>query len=83
MFDKIKKIINTLPKPIRNKYIITLILFILWILFIDDYNLIADYIDSQAFGFLAIRSYLNLPISFSTTTGCNGFTVGGKLVSNF
>ena len=42
MFDKIKKIINTLPKPIRNKYIITLILFILWILFIDDYNLITQ-----------------------------------------
>ena len=39
MYDIIKKIINTLPKPIRNKYIITLILFILWILFIDDYNL--------------------------------------------
>ena len=50
---------------------------------IDDYNLNGDYIESQAFGFLAIRSYLNLPISFSTTTGCNGFTVGGKLVSNF
>ena len=50
---------------------------------IDNYNLNGDYVESQAFGFLAIRSYLNLPISFNTTTGCNGFTVGGKLVENF
>ena len=50
---------------------------------IDNYNLNGDYVESQAFGFLAIRSYLNLPISFNTTTRCNGFTVGGKLVENF
>ena len=50
---------------------------------IDRYNLNGDYIESQAFGFLAIRSFLNLPISFSTTTGCKDFTVGGKLVENF
>ncbi len=29
---------------------------------IDNYNLNGDYIESQAFGFLAIRSFLNLPI---------------------
>ena len=50
---------------------------------IDNYNLNGDYIESQAFGFLAIRSFLNLPISFNTTTGCKEFTVGGKLVENF
>ena len=50
---------------------------------IDNYNLNGDYIESQAFAFLAIRSFLNLPISFSTTTGCKGFTVGGKLIENF
>ena len=50
---------------------------------IDNYNLKGDYIESQAFAFLAIRSFLNLPISFSTTTGCEEFTVGGKLVKNF
>ena len=50
---------------------------------IDNYNLNGDHIESQAFGFLAIRSFLNLPISFSTTTGCKEFTVGGKLVENF
>ena len=50
---------------------------------IDNYNLKGDYIESQAFAFLAIRSFLNLPISFSTTTRCEGSTVGGKLVENF
>jgi Predicted molecular chaperone distantly related to HSP70-fold metalloproteases len=50
---------------------------------IDNYNLKGDYIESQAFAFLAIRSLLNLPISFSSTTGCKEFTIGGKLVENF
>ena len=50
---------------------------------IDNYNINGDYIESQAFGYLAIRSFLNLPISFSNTTGCDGFSVGGKLVENF
>ena len=50
---------------------------------IDNYNLKGDYIESQAFGFLAIRSFLNLPISFPNTTRCKGFTVGGKLVENY
>ena len=51
--------------------------------FIDKFNLKGDYIESQAFAFLAIRSFLNLPISFSTTTGCREPTIGGKLVENF
>ena len=50
---------------------------------IDNYNLNGDYIESQAFGFLAIRSFLNLPISFHSTTGCEMPSVGGKLVKNF
>jgi anhydro-N-acetylmuramic acid kinase len=50
---------------------------------IDDYSLNGDYIESQAFGYLAIRSFLNLPISFPKTTGCKVPTVGGKLVKNF
>jgi len=50
---------------------------------IDNYNLKGDFIESQAFAFLAIRSFLKLPISFNTTTGCKGFTVGGKLVKNY
>ena len=50
---------------------------------IDDYDLDGDYIESQAFGYLAIRSFLNLPISYPKTTGCELPTVGGKLVKNF
>ena len=50
---------------------------------IDNYNLNGDYIESQAFGYLAIRSFLNLPISYPKTTGCETPTVGGNLVKNF
>ena len=50
---------------------------------IDDYSLNGDYIESQAFGYLAIRSFLNLPISYPKTTGCEIPTVGGILVENF
>ena len=50
---------------------------------IDNYELNGDYIESQAFGYLAIRSFLKLPISFKNTTGCDIPTVGGKLAENF
>jgi len=50
---------------------------------IDEYNLDGDYVESRAFGYLAIRSYLNLPISYPKTTGCKIPTVGGSLVKNF
>ena len=35
---------------------------------IDDYKINGDFIESQAFAYLAIRSYLKLPISFPQTT---------------
>ncbi|WP_023648196.1 anhydro-N-acetylmuramic acid kinase [Candidatus Pelagibacter ubique] len=50
---------------------------------IDDYDLDGDYIESQAFGYLAIRSFLKLPISYPRSTGCVVPTVGGKLIQNF
>ena len=50
---------------------------------IDDYDLDGDYIESQAFGYIAIRSFLNLPISYPKTTGCELPIVGGKVVKNF
>ena len=50
---------------------------------IDKYDFNGDNIESQAFGYLAIRSFLNLPISYPKTTGCANPTVGGKLVKNF
>ena len=50
---------------------------------IDNYEFDGDYIESQAFGYLTIRSFLKLPISFPKTTGCDFQTIGGKLVKNF
>ena len=73
---KNRSLIKCIKKYLVNKNEINLEI-------IDNYNLNGDYIESQAFGFLAIRSFLNLPISFSSTTGCDDFTVGGKLVENF
>ena len=39
-----------------------------------------DFIESQAFAYLAVRSYLKLPISFPETTGCKKPTTGGKII---
>ncbi len=50
---------------------------------IDIYGVDGDFIESQAFAYLAIRSFLNLPISFPKTTGCIHPCTGGKLVNNF
>ena len=50
---------------------------------IDDYDIDGDYVESQAFAYLAIRSYLGLPISFPETTGCKEPTTGGVLVKNY
>ncbi len=50
---------------------------------IDNFQLNGDYIESQAFAYLAIRSKLNLPISFPSTTRCNAPVIGGKLVNNY
>ena len=47
---------------------------------IDEYGINGDFVESQAFAFLAIRSVLKLPISFPNTTGCNKPCSGGKLV---
>tara|TARA_B100000963_G_scaffold348135_1_gene355303 strand:+ start:27515 stop:28615 length:1101 start_codon:yes stop_codon:yes gene_type:complete len=47
---------------------------------IDNYGINGDFVESQAFAFLAIRSFLNLPISFPETTGCKEPTIGGKLI---
>ena len=50
---------------------------------IDDYGIDGDYIESEAFAYLAIRSFLNLPISFPGTTKCKVPTTGGVLTKNF
>ena len=69
-------LIQSIKNYISNKAYINLDL-------IDEYNFNGDYIESQAFGYLAIRSYLNLPISYPKTTGCIVPSVGGKFVKNF
>ena len=50
---------------------------------IDNFGVDGDYVESQAFAFLAIRSFLKLPISFPDTTGCKSPTTGGEVVKNF
>ena len=50
---------------------------------IDDYNFDGNFIESQAFAYLAIRSYLKLPISFPSTTRCKKPISGGDILQNF
>ena len=47
---------------------------------IDDYGIDGDFVESQAFAFLAVRSILKLPISFPETTGCNQPSTGGEII---
>ena len=69
---KNKFLIDSLKKKINNN-----------IFSIDDLNIDGDYIESQAFAFLAIRSYFGLPISFPFTTNCREPTIGGTIIKNF
>ena len=66
----IERIKNTIPKNLIIQPI-------------DDYGFDGDYIESEAFAYLAIRSFLNLPISFPGTTKCKSPTTGGVLIKNF
>ena len=65
----IKKIKNNLPNKIKLKII-------------DDYKIDGDFIESQAFAFLAVRSLMKLPLSFPNTTGCNQPSLGGEYIQN-
>ena len=49
---------------------------------IDKFNIKGDFVESQAFAFLAIRSIKGLPISFPNTTGCKTACTGGELIKN-
>ena len=49
---------------------------------VDDYEFDGDFIESQAFGYLAVRSIYNLPISFPKTTRCLKSISGGEIVDN-
>ena len=50
---------------------------------IDNYGIDGDFTESQAFAYLAIRSFLNLPLSFPKTTRCLSPCPGGILASNY
>ena len=69
---KNKSLIGSLKRKIINN-----------IFSIDDLNIDGDFIESQAFAFLAIRSYFGLPISFPSTTNCKEPSIGGTIVKNF
>jgi len=47
---------------------------------IDNFGIDGDFIESQAFAYLAIRSYLKLPISFPETTGVTKPCSGGIIL---
>ncbi len=65
---KNKFLLNSIQKKIKGN-----------IKLIDDIGINGDFVESQAFAYLAIRSYLNLPISFPETTGCLKPSTGGEL----
>ena len=66
----LKKIQNQLPKNFSLQNI-------------NTFGVDGDYVESQAFAFLAIRSFLKLPISFPSTTGCKKPISGGVITKNF
>ena len=49
---------------------------------IDDIGVDGDFVESQAFAFLAIRSIKKLHISFPNTTNCKVSCSGGELIDN-
>ena len=69
---KNKFLIDLIQKKIKNK-----------IIQIDELDIDGSFVESQAFGYLAIRSYLGLPISFPETTGCKKPCTGGVMIKNF
>ena len=71
---KNKTLIDIMEKEILKNFSIQLI---------DDYGVDGDYVESQAFAYIAIRSFLNLPITFPGTTGCKKPCSGGIITKNF
>ena len=69
---KNKFLINKIKKKIPYK-----------VLLIDNYKINGDFIESQAFGYLAVRSFLKLPITYPETTGCKRPCTGGVTVKTY
>tara|TARA_B110000259_G_C13958129_1_gene379568 strand:- start:116 stop:1231 length:1116 start_codon:yes stop_codon:yes gene_type:complete len=66
----------------KNKYIFERIkkLSNIKISNIDNYKINGDFVESQAFAYLAIRSFLKKPISFPGTTGVERPITGGDFI---
>ena len=65
----------------KNKYIIENIKkkFTDSVKLIDEFDFNGDFIESQAFAYLAIRSYLKKFITFPSTTGVRKPCLGGSV----
>ena len=50
---------------------------------IDEFNIDGDFVESQAFAYLAIRSYLKKPISYPSTTNVISPMTGGEYIKNY
>ena len=50
---------------------------------IDNFKFNGDFVESQAFAYLAVKRILNLPISFPNTTRSIKPTLGGQINKNF
>lgn len=70
---KNKILLKIIKKNLAEKFKINII---------DDYGINGDFVESQAFGFLAIRSYKQLPITFPSTTNCKQPCTGGKIIES-
>ncbi len=70
---KNKILIKTIQKNLSQKLKINMI---------EDFGINGDFVESQAFAFLAIRSYKKLPITFPNTTNCRKPCTGGKIIDN-
>ena len=66
----------------KNKYFSSRLkeLSNLFFLNIDDYNINGDFIESQAFAYLAIRSILKKPLTYPSTTGVSKDCLGGTIL---
>ena len=71
---KNKTLIDGITKEVEKNFLIQPI---------DDYGVDGDYVESQAFAYIAIRSFLRLPITFPSTTGCKKPSSGGTITQNF
>jgi len=67
LVERIKKIIDNEPEILIDLKLI------------DEFGIDGDFIESQAFAYLAVRSYLKLPISFPKTTGVRRPCLGGLI----